>query len=192
MKGCSEPGMPVYLSRNDNPKRRLRYTWEMIEMPESLVCVNTQITNNLVKRALSAGVVPALSGYETIRSEVNTGRGSRIDLVLGGAEQPPCFVEVKSCTLVEGTTARFPDAKTSRGLKHLKELQEEVRLGNRAAIFFLIQRVDATSFKPADHIDPAYGTELREAVRNGVAIYCYDVILTRECMSFGSAVSIAL
>jgi sugar fermentation stimulation protein A len=192
MKGCSRPGMPVYLSLNDNPKRRLRYTWEMIEMPRSLVCVNTQVTNKLVKRALSAGAVPGLWGYDAIRSEVNTGRGSRIDLVLDRSGQPSCFVEVKSCTLVEGTTACFPDARTARGLKHLKELQEEVSLGNRAAMFFLIQRMDSTTFKPADHIDPAYGMELREANRNGVEIYCYDSAITPEYMDIHCSVTIEL
>jgi sugar fermentation stimulation protein A len=182
MSGCSEPGRQVYLSQSDNPKRRLQYTWEIIEMPASLVCVNTSVTNILVRRAITAGLIPALAGYERCRSEVKCGEHSRIDLVLDHAHRPPCFVEVKSCTLVEDGVARFPDAVTTRGLKHLKELQEQIRIGNRAAMFFLVQRVDATKFGPADHIDSAYGLELREAYRNGVEIFCYDVRLTSERM----------
>ncbi len=182
MRGCAEPDRPVYLSQSANPKRRLPYTWEMIEMPASLVCVNTFVTNILVKQAITDGLVPALSGYERCLSEVKCGEHSRIDLVLEHPDLKQCFVEVKSCTLVESGAACFPDAVTSRGLKHLKELQEQIRLGNRAVMFFLIQRMDATSFRPADHIDPAYGSELRKALRHGVEILCYDVQLTPQRM----------
>lgn len=182
MRGCSEPGRSVYLSRSTNPKRRLQYTWELIDMPGSLVCVNTSVTNVMVKLAITAGLIPQLAGYERCRSEVKCGEHSRIDLVLEDANRPPCFVEVKSCTLVDEGVARFPDAVTSRGLKHLKELQEQVKLGHRAAMFFLVQRTDATSFAPADHIDSAYGLELRHAYRNGVEILCYDVQVSPERM----------
>jgi sugar fermentation stimulation protein A len=192
MKECSEPGSTVYLSESNNPARRLRYTWELIAMPTSLVCVNTLVTNKLVRQAVTGGLVPALAGYGSVRSEVNTGRGSRIDLVLDEEGQPSCFVEVKSCTLVQSATACFPDAVTARGLKHLKELQEEVSLGNRGVMFFLIQRMDATIFKPADHIDAAYGRGLRDAVRNGVELQCYDVTLTREQIGLRRPVPVQL
>ena len=86
-----------------------------------------------------------------------------------------CFVEVKNCTLVEERVARFPDAVTARGRKHLVELQRLVAEGNRGVMFFLVQRMDADSFSPADHIDPAYGEELRKAHHNGVEILVYDV-----------------
>ncbi len=182
MRGCAEPDRPVYLSQSTNPKRRLPYTWELIDMPGSLVCVNTFVTNILVKQAITDGLVPDLSGYERCLSEVKCGEHSRIDLVLERQDLKPCFVEVKSCTLVEAGAASFPDAVTARGLKHLKELQEQVRLGNRAVMFFLIQRMDATSFSPADHIDPVYGVELRKARRKGVEVLCYDVHVTTERM----------
>lgn len=182
MTGCSEAGRPVYLSQSDNPKRRFAYTWEMIEMPTSLVCVNTSLTNVMVKHAIVAGLIPDLAGYERCRSEVKCGEHSRIDLVLEDPLRPPCFIEVKSCTLVEDDVARFPDAVTARGLKHLKELQEQVKMGNRAVMFFLVQRMDAKKFGPADRIDPAYGQELRKAHRNGVEILCYDTLLTPERM----------
>jgi sugar fermentation stimulation protein A len=192
MKGCSEPGKIVYLSESANPARRLRHTWELIEMPTSLVCVNTLVTNRLVRQAVVSGFIPDLAGYGRVRSEVNTGRGSRIDLVLEGGGKPPCFVEIKSSTLVEGSRSSFPDAVTSRGLKHLKELQEEVRVGNRSVSFFLIQRMDAVCFGPADHIDPAYGRELREAIRNGVEIMCYDVTVDGEYISLRRPVPVQL
>jgi sugar fermentation stimulation protein/ribonuclease III len=177
MLGCSEPGRPVYLSRSDNPTRRLIYTWEMIRMPSSLVGVNTLVPNKLVKHAIISGRIPELSGYESVRSEVKCGAHSRLDLILEHPARPSCYVEVKNCSLVENGVAYFPDAVTTRGLKHLVELQQLVRLGNRGVIFFLIHRSDATAFSPADHIDREYGIELRAAVRNGIEIQCYDVTI---------------
>ncbi len=180
MMGCSEPGRTVYLSRTTNPARRLRYTWEMIEMPSSLVGVNTLIPNRLVRESILHGELEDFSGYDTVLSEVKYGRNSRIDLLLEDRDARRCFVEIKNCTLVENHVAYFPDAVTSRGLKHLVELQREVRSGNRGVCLYLIQRMDADFFQPADRIDPAYGKELRIAVRNGVELFAYDVRLSVE------------
>jgi sugar fermentation stimulation protein A len=175
MRACSEPGRLVYLSFHDNPKRKLKYTWEMIQMQDSLVGVNTMVPNRLVKKSIEAGLVKELAGFDRVRTEVKTSDGSRLDLLLEGDGKKNCFVEVKNCTLVEGRVARFPDAITARGRKHLLELQRLIREGNQCAMFFLVQRMDADSFKPADDIDPAYGEELRKAHQNGVEILVYDV-----------------
>jgi sugar fermentation stimulation protein A len=174
MKTCSEPGRTVYLSRHNNPKRKLKYTWELIEMPTSLVGVNTMVPNRLVHDSIRSSKVIELAGYEKVTREVPTGNRSRIDLRLDGKGKDPCYVEVKNCTLVENGAACFPDAVTSRGLKHLRELQELHRQGCRCAMFFLIQRMDVKRFKPADHIDPDYGKGLRKAAKNGVEIIVYD------------------
>jgi sugar fermentation stimulation protein A len=179
MMKCSEPGRMVYLSRHNNPKRTLKYTWEMIEMTSSLVGVNTMVPNRLVKASVLAGKIPGLSGFDQVRPEVRYGENSRIDLLLEKGDER-CFVEIKNCTLVTDSIAYFPDAVTSRGLKHLKELQNQVRSGDRAVMFYLIQRMDAELFRPADHIDPAYGRELRKAVKKGVEIMVYDVTLDSE------------
>lgn len=180
MMGCSEAGRPVYISRSKNPKRRLSYTWEMIDMSSSLVGVNTLVPNRLVKQTLIEGKIAALSGYQTVSSEVKSGPHSRLDLALDNFDGSRCFIEVKNCTLVEDGIAYFPDAVTERGLKHLVELQKQVRLGNRGVIFFLIQRMDSSAFRPADHIDPAYGHELRRAAANGVEAIVYDVHITLQ------------
>jgi len=187
MLGCSEPGRQVYLSRHNNPKRRLKYTWEMIEMPGSLVGVNTMVPNRLVKASIMAGRVKGLSDFEHIRSEVKYGQNSRIDLFLQKGDCR-CFVEVKNCTLVTDGEACFPDAVTARGLKHLVELQNQIGLGDRCVMFYLVQRMDAKIFRPADHIDPAYGRELRKAVKNGVEIMVYDVLLDLEGIKLNKAV----
>lgn len=175
MTGCADPERPVYLSLHDNPKRKLKYTWELIEMPHSLVGVNTLVPNRLVSNSISAGVIPELADYAEVRREVNTGNGSRIDLMLNAPQKKPCYVEIKNCTLVNEKMAQFPDAVTMRGKKHLLELQALASQGARCVMFYLIQRMDAEHFKPASHIDPAYAEELARAYKNGVEILCYDV-----------------
>ncbi|MBN2331852.1 MAG: DNA/RNA nuclease SfsA [Deltaproteobacteria bacterium] len=186
MISCSEPGRPVYLSRANNPKRRLPYTWELIDMPSSLVGVNTIVPNRLVKKAIIEHQIPELDGYLIINSEVPYGQNSRIDLLLSNPEQEKrCYVEIKNCTLVEDGLAMFPDAVTSRGLKHLVELEKQVAEEQRGIIFFLIQRMDAQRFRPADHIDPAYGRQLRHARDHGVELVIYDVFIDTKRISIG-------
>lgn len=191
MLGCSEPRRPVRISRQNSPKRRLKYTWEMIRMPGSWVGVNTLVPNRLVHASVLAGRVPSLRGYPVIRREVAYGENARIDLLLEKDENK-CFVEVKNCTLVEKDTAFFPDAVTARGLKHLVELQREVKDGHRSVMFYLIQRMDAKRFCPADHIDPAYGKELRRAFQNGVELLAYDVNISIEGIRLNRKRSITL
>lgn len=189
MTGCCEPGRPVYLSFHDNPKRKLKYTWELIDMPSSLVGVNTLVPNRLVKKSVEAELVKELAGYEKVESEVKAGENSRIDLMLSNGENDRCYVEIKNCTLVENGTAYFPDAVTSRGLKHLNELRNLVARGFRCAMFYLIQRADADLFKPADHIDPAYGDGLRLAVKNGVEVLVYDVDIDLKGIALNRAIA---
>jgi sugar fermentation stimulation protein A len=174
MKGCYEHGCKVYLSRHTNPTRKLTYTLEMTELNTSLVGINTQVPNHLVKESISTGKVSSLTGYSRVLSEIPYGNNSRIDLLLENG-QKRCFVEVKNCTLVADRVAYFPDAVSSRGLKHLLELERQVQAGDRSVMFYVIQRTDANIFKPADHIDPAYGRTLRSVFNNGVEIMVYDV-----------------
>lgn len=177
MKACCEPGRPVFLSHHDNPRRKLAYTWELIHMPDSLVGVNTQIPNRLTAHAIAAGDVVELDGYETLKREVKVGEHSRIDIRLDSPNRRPCYVEVKNCTLVTDGMATFPDAVTVRGQKHLMELQELVAAGFRCTMFFLIQRMDARTFAPADDIDAEYGKKLRQAMQHGVEVLVYDVCI---------------
>jgi len=148
-------------------------------MPGSLVGVNTLVPNRLVRKEIEEGNIPELAGYERVRPEVPYGRSSRIDLLLE-RDGERCYVEVKNCTLVEDSAARFPDAVTARGLKHLHELRDQVSAGHRAVIFFLIQRMDANRFTPADHIDSEYGRALRQVEEEGVEALAYDVALDLE------------
>ena len=192
MKACSEPGRPVFLSRHDDPKRKLKFTWEIIDMPTSRVGVNTGVPNRLVKVAAEAGKIAPLAEYTNVRSEVKIGPGVRLDLVLEGDGLPSCFLEIKNCTLVEDGQACFPDAVTERGRKHLEELSQLVAAGRRGVIFFLIQRMDAEVFSPADHIDPEYGRVLRRVAAEGVELMAYDVDISLRRIDLRSPVSIRL
>ncbi len=177
MTTCCEPGRPVYLSVHDRPNRKLKYTWELIHMPDAMVGVNTMIPNRLVYRALTLRRIDALAAYEEVAREVTVGDHSRLDLRLTAPEMPPCYVEIKNCTLVKDRVACFPDAVTKRGLKHLDEMRRLLGEGNRCVMFYLIQRADADLFRPADHIDPAYGEGLRRSVDCGMETMAYDVTI---------------
>ena len=175
MQGCSEPGRPVYLSEHDNPKRKYKYTWELIAMPASLVGVNTLVPNRLVFKSIDQKLIPELSEYSRIQREVKIGEHSRIDLMLSDGGAKSCYIEIKNCTLVSGGIARFPDAVTARGLKHIIELENLAQAGHRCMMFYFIQRMDAQVFRPADDIDSAYGQALRQAAAKGIEILAYDV-----------------
>lgn len=192
MKGCSEPGRPVYLSKSGNPRRKLAYTWELIHMPGSLVGVNTGVPNRLVYEALCAGAVPEFSGYDKVRKEVSVAKGSRIDIVLENRRGRRCYVEIKNCTLVEDGVARFPDAVTDRGLRHLAELARLAASGDRSAMLYLVQRSDAACFSPAVDIDPAYAKGLTAAVESGVQAVAYDVRIDLSGVSLNRALPVHL
>ncbi|BCX82879.1 sugar fermentation stimulation protein A [Methylomarinovum caldicuralii] len=182
LKGCAEPGMRVWLRDTGDPKRKYRHSWELVEVrPGVLVGIHTGLSNRLVREAIAAGRVASLQGYDSIRSEVRYGRErSRIDLLLEAEGRPPCYVEVKNVTLVEDGIAAFPDAVSTRGQKHLRELAEMARQGRRAVIFFCIQRRDAREMRPADAIDPVYGRTLREALAAGIEAVAMTAVVSPE------------
>lgn len=179
MRGCALSGSPVLLSKSVNPGRRYACTWELVQVDDGWVGINTGLPNRLVREGIERGIVKELQGYGRIRAEVQYGQErSRIDLLL---EDPGCcYVEVKNVTLVENGSALFPDAVTERGQKHLRELMEMVRCGARAVNFFVVQRTDAKSVSPADGIDPGYGALLRKAADAGVELLAYQAIVSPE------------
>jgi sugar fermentation stimulation protein A len=177
MLGCKEPGSAVYLSLSPNKGRKLAYTWEMIQVKRAWVGINTMHPNRLVAEAVAAGMIPELRGYTTVHREVKVSARSRLDLCLERHNRR-CFVEVKNVTLAIDRAAAFPDAVSERATKHLKELIRLKRQGHRAALVFVIQRVDCNHFRPADEIDPEYGRWLRRAVKAGVEALPYVAKVT--------------
>jgi len=181
MKGMAEPGFTVWLSKSDNPKRKLAWSWELVDVGSSIVGVNTNRPNALVASAIEAGDITELEGYTSLRREVKYGQNSRIDILLETSDLPPAYVEIKSVTLSRTQTlAEFPDSKTVRGAKHMAELAEMANAGNRAVIFFLVQRSDCVKMSPANDIDPNYAKSLRDAVSAGVEVLCYSCKITSE------------
>jgi len=137
-------------------------------------------------------LVAPLGPYDRIQPEIRAGARSRLDLLLSNSKEERCFVEIKNCTLVKDGGACFPDAVTTRGRQHLVELENLVAKGDRCVMFFLIQRMDAQVFSPADHIDPAYGKELRRAVAAGVEILVYDTVIDLEKIRLGRPLPVDL
>jgi len=173
MRGCVPQGARAILRDSQNPSRKLRWTFQTVEVDGTWVNVDTGLPNALVAEAIAAGRVSELRGYDSLRREVNYGLGSRIDILLEGPIGR-CYVEVKSTTLAQDGLARFPDAVTQRGRKHLEELARMVDQGHRAVIFFCVCRGDVEAFSPADEIDPGYGQVLRRVVAGGVEALCYS------------------
>ena len=169
MTTCWAPGWDCIISDSENPNRKYRYTLEMTNNGNTWIVANTNIPNSLAEDFISNNEIPSLENYDSIKREVKYGENSRIDLLLE-KEGEKCFVEVKNTTLVEEGIAYFPDAPSDRAIKHLKELEQEVKNGNRAVMLYLITRDDANSFAPANHVDPRYGKAVAKALENGVEV----------------------
>jgi sugar fermentation stimulation protein A len=176
MRGCLAAGNPVLLSLSGNPSRKYPFTLEMIEVNGFWVGVNTGLTNQLVREGIENGVVTDFGEINRIQAEVKVSARSRLDFLLcRGTDR--IYLEVKNCTLVEGEKAMFPDAVTSRGTRHLRELAELAQNGHGAAIFFCVQRMDGEVFAPAAHIDAEYARTLSEIVGQGVRVMAYQALV---------------
>jgi sugar fermentation stimulation protein A len=191
MQGCARPGSRVLLSKSGNPGRKYAHSWELVHTDGIWVGINTLLPNLLVREGIVNGTISELAGYQQIRAEVPYGSGSRIDLLLSGYSGN-CYVEVKNVTLVQGGSALFPDAVSARGQKHLRELMEVVRQGHRGVNLFVVQRGDGESVSPADAIDPAYGTLLREAAQAGVELLAYRAEVTRTEVRLSQSLPVLL
>jgi sugar fermentation stimulation protein A len=178
MLGMTEPGLRIHLSKSDSPTRKYAHTWHITEKPGiGLVGIDTSLPNRITEEAITAKAIPELSGYESIRREVKYGENSRIDLLLEGGGKPACYVEVKNVTLVrQPGLAEFPDCRTDRGAKHLREMSEMVRQGHRAVMVYLIQCANPDRFTLTADLDPTYVEAYKLARKAGVeaiALTCH-------------------
>ncbi len=191
MLSVNEPGSDVWISPAKNPDRKLKWTWELIRIGETLVGINTGHPNTIVAEAVKDDVIPELTGYASARREVKYGKNSRIDLLLEDDEKGLCYVEVKNVTMrrdLNGGPVEFPDGVTARGAKHLVELADMVAEGHRAVMLYLVQREDGDGFTIAGDIDPDYQAGLNAAKDKGVEAICYRCRLTPEEITVGDAV----
>ena len=187
MLGLLRKGNQALFSPADNPKRKLKYTWEAVQVNDFresfYVGINTLTPNRMLYAAWQAAAMAEMEGYDEFIKEAKTGK-SRLDALLtrneGRRPEDNLWVECKNVTLVEDDVARFPDAVTERGQKHLRELMELASGGARVALFFLIQRADAKCFGPADFIDPEYARLFYEAVYAGVEVWPYVASVSPE------------
>jgi len=174
MLSVKDEGATVWLSPSNNPKRKLKFTWEIIEVDGFNVGINTGHPNKIVEESILAGQIKELTDYASLRREVKYGQNSRIDVLLEDDDRPKCYVEVKNVTLKRGDNADFPDSVTARGAKHLRELGDMVEEGHRAVMFYLVQRADCKIMDIARDIDPTYDEELQTALKRGVEVICYQ------------------
>src|SRR5882757_3953013 len=196
MIGLAAPGARVWLSKSDNPKRKLAHSWELIEVDlgsgSELVGINTSHPNALAGEAITAGAIPELTGYASLRREVKYGKNSRVDFLLEDPARPPCYVEVKNVHLMRTAgLAEFPDAVTKRGAKHLVELSDMVAAGARAVMLYLVQIGSAERFALARDIDPGYGQAYDAARAAGVEAIARRCRLTHDGIEVAEAVKIA-
>ena len=182
MTGCAIPGSIVYLSEHNNPKRKLKYTWEIVVNDQAeWIGVNTGRANKLVEEALFSQSIPDFAEYCQIKREVKYGQEkSRIDFFLSAETLPSCYIEVKSVTLKQNHNGYFPDAVTERGQKHLRELMSIAEAGNRAVLLFAVQHTGIQKVLPAQHIDPKYAALCQQAVQSGVEVMAWGALIDEE------------
>lgn len=191
LKTCSDPGSTVLLSRNSNPRRKTRWTWEATQVNGIWVGINTLLPNRLVAMAVEQGWLPEFQGWRLLRREAPMGQRSRVDLLLERNGRL-CYLEIKNVTMVESGIAFFPDAVTARGTRHLRELEAAVSQGHRGVIFFLVQREDGRELRPADGIDPKYGQTLRNVVAAGVEAVAYRTKVTPNYVELAERLPVVL
>ncbi|MEM9724977.1 MAG: DNA/RNA nuclease SfsA [Pseudomonadota bacterium] len=193
MMGLKEPDSRIWLSRSDNPKRKLAFSWELCELPEGgWSGVSTANPNRIVEEALRAGRVAEAADYREIRREVAYGKASRVDFLATREDGARLFIEVKNVHLRRvGDLAEFPDSVTARGAKHLEELGDQVEQGDRALMLYVIQRTDCARFALAADLDPDYVKGFRRARARGVEAVAYKCDITPPDAVDGAAITLS-
>lgn len=192
MMGLQEAGMRIWLEPNDDPKRKLDYSWKLVELNDGhMAGIDTGLPNRIVGEALEYGQIAELSDYPLVRSEVRYGAASRIDFLLSASGRPDAYVEVKNVTLSrQPGLAEFPDSVTKRGTKHLHDLALMAAQGYRAVMFYLVQRSDCSRFSLAEDIDPDYAEAYRAATLAGVETLCYEAALSTAAVTLGAPIEV--
>ena len=191
MLGLAEPGEAIWLEPNDDPKRKLKYAWRLVEHEGGhFTGVDTGVPNKVLRAALEAHAVPGLMGYDTVRPEVKYAEKSRVDFLLSGGPQD-IYVEVKSVTLSrQAGLAEFPDSVTARGARHLADLAQMVGEGHRAVMLYLVQRTDFARLTLAADLDPAYAAAFKAARAAGVEVIALGCAISPEGVELAGPVTL--
>ncbi len=192
MLGLAEPGMRIWLEPNDDPKKKLKFGWRLVELDGGhLAGIDTGVPNRVVGEALRAGAVPEFAEYKNVRAEVPYGERSRVDFLLTLPGHPDIYVEVKNVHLRRsGDLAEFPDCVTLRGARHLDELASMVAAGHRAVMLYLVQRTDCARFALAPDLDPGYADAYHRARGLGVEAICFGTEISIGGVEFGGPLPI--
>jgi sugar fermentation stimulation protein A len=192
MMGLAEPGMKIWVEPNDDPKKKLKFGWRLVDHENGhFTGVDTAVPNRALKAALMAGEVSELAEYDNVLPEQKYGEKSRIDFLLSGDGLKNAYVEVKSVTLSrQAGLAEFPDSVTARGTKHLGELAKMVDQGHRAVMLYLVQRTDCDAMTLAADIDPTYAAAFESATKAGVEVLCYDTRISPLGVELGQRVEL--
>ncbi|QND53152.1 DNA/RNA nuclease SfsA [Phyllobacterium sp. 628] len=179
MLGLTDSGIPVWLSRSDDTKRKYAHTLQIVEAQGTLVGINTGLPNRIAEEAILAGLIPSLADYAELKREQKYGLNSRIDILLHDPQKPSTYVEVKNVHFSRTAgLAEFPDSPTARGAKHLDELGNMVENGFRGVMLYVIQRRDCDRLKICGDLDPVYARAFERAMRRGVEAYAIRCHIT--------------
>lgn len=194
MMGLAEPGMRIWLEPNDDPKKKLKFGWRLVEHGDGhFTGVDTSLPNRILRTAFEEGKVAGFEHYTTVRPEQKYGENSRIDFLLQGDGLPDAYIEVKSVTLSRmPELAEFPDSVTARGAKHLGELAAMARAGHRAVMLYLVQRTDCTQLSLAGDIDPAYAVAYADASGAGVETLCLGTYITPNGIELATPIKVSI
>jgi sugar fermentation stimulation protein A len=194
MLGLAEPGARIWLEPNDDPRRKLRFGWRLVELGNGhFAGIDTALPNRIVGEALRAGGIEALEGYTEIRPEVRYGSRSRVDFLARGPGLPDAFVEVKNVHLRRSEDwAEFPDCVTARGARHLGELAAQARAGNRAILLYVVQRTDCARMRLAADLDPGYAAAAASAAAAGVEAIAHATAIGLAGIRLGRPLPVSL
>ena len=192
MMGLAEPGTKIWLEPNDDPKKKLKFGWRLVDHENGhFTGVDTSLPNKAVRAALETQEIEALSGYTQVRPEVKYGTGSRVDFLLSAEGRPDAYVEVKSVTLSRTAgLAEFPDSVTARGAKHLDELAQVAQAGHRAVLLYLVQRTDCSHVAMAADIDPTYAAAHKAATQAGVETLCIGTHISPQAVRIATPLAL--
>ncbi|MEM6387738.1 MAG: DNA/RNA nuclease SfsA [Pseudomonadota bacterium] len=188
MMGLKEPGTRIWLEPNDDPTKKLKFGWRLVELPnKNLACIDTAVPNRVVKEALGSQTIEDFAGYSNVRPEVKYSKNSRIDFLLSEDGHADIYIEVKNVHLMrEAGLAEFPDCITARGAKHLHDLSAMVSEGHRAVMLYLVQRTDCSEFALARDLDRAYGQAFDMAMSSGVEVMCFSTQISTQGVKLAS------
>jgi len=192
MLGLAAPGARIWVEPNDDPRKKLRFGWRLVDLPGGHIAgIDASLPNRVVGEALAGGQIAALAGYGTIRPKQRYGANSRIDFLLTEPGRPDAHVEVKNVHLRrDGDWAEFPDCVTARGTKHLQELARIAQGGGRAVMLYVVQRSDCARFRLAGDLDPAYARAFDAARAAGVEVLCQGTTITTDGVWLGRALPV--